>query len=239
MKTNGRARHRLTLAAAQHIGNRKRQEDSYAVVETNTGIVVAVADGIGGHPCGDRASAEAVELVRQRAEDILSSSNLFAASDAVQCLIRDADRRITEIGTSEAECARLGCTLVVAAFFRRQRAFVFGAVGDSHVYRIRGEQVDRLNELHGFGHVLTSSVGRIRKVDGEGRAQRFAVGDRYLLCSDGMNTIPWDLLGAVVSSAHDARGAVGALLETVQKIGHPKQDNVTAVVVAVNQAAGH
>lgn len=173
---------------------RGRNEDTLAV-EPSKGIVV-VADGMGGAPAGDLASALAVQEVAR---------GLHAGEGMREALTR-ANRKI--LGTADAQPALsgMGTTITALRVILEEGRYVLGHVGDSRAYLLSGEtfsQISRDHTMvrdmveagkipasaereHPLGHILTRVLGTEESVELDFYEGPVQSGSCFLLCSDGL-----------------------------------------------------
>ncbi len=233
------------VALATDIGHRRRNEDRVGHWSTGQSWLLALADGMGGHPYGDRAAEGALQtlsdLFLRQARPELPMPGAF-----LKMAFQEAHRRLT----TEAEEWRLKehhCTTLVACVM--QKGLLWWAhCGDSRLYLSRsGELVvrtrdhslaERREELaarlkpgkNAPGHVLVSCLGGKHQPTVEsGGPWSLAEGDRILLCSDGL----WGPL-AEAELLHDLHhgempAVVPALVKTALDAAASGSDNVTAL----------
>ncbi len=246
------------FAGRQSIGKRSGQEDAYAFSAiparpgAATGLLLLVADGMGGHAAGHRASEMAVrtfttafhsggETMRER-----FTSAVDAANDALAAAIEaDPD-----------ELEGMGTTLLAVAV--TPLGLEWASVGDSPLYLFRRGTLRRINADHSFRPVLkemvakgelteaqaaTSSLrNRLRSalIGGEIALLDLALtplplldGDIVLAGSDGLQTLNDEGLAAVLKqhATADAATLSARLVQAVLDAGAPKQDNTTATIV--------
>jgi len=222
---------------------RRRNEDTLAV-EPSRGIVV-VADGMGGAPAGDIASALAVqEVVR----------GLHAGEGMAEAIGR-ANRKILELVAARPAFAGMGSTVTALRLVPGTGRFILGHVGDSRAYRLSGGVFTQITEDHTLvrdlvrsgklpanqekGHPLSHVLSRVLGSEDdlvvdeiEGVAKD---GDRFLLCSDGLVKVMEDseledrVRGADPASLEEA---VGGIVEEGNLRGAP--DNITVALLAVD-----
>jgi protein phosphatase len=224
---------------------RKANEDSW-LARADLGIW-AVADGMGGHTRGDVASGMIVaELAR-----------IGPPADA-RTLRRDVDDALArvdaELKTAVASSGEICATTVVALLvFGRHFAVLWA--GDSRAYRLRDGRLERLTRDHSLvqelidsgaltpeaaaSHPLrsrlTRGIGTEASPEVEGRQGEVAVGDRFLLCSDGLTGHLGDEeIARVVAEAAPGQ-ACRELIERTLRAG--ASDNVTAVMVLVEDGS--
>jgi PPM family protein phosphatase len=215
------------------------------------GHIFVVADGMGGHAVGEKASAKAVR-------DIPMTYQKHVAQDGVRGAIKraftEANAGIFEIGQKNPEFQGMGTT--ATALFVRPDGVWVGHVGDSRAYRIRAGKIEQLTFDHSWvweiarrqgidpdtlgdfkKNVIIRSLGPDAEVevDVEG-PYPVRPGDFFLLCSDGLsNQVPADEIGAVVSTMPPA-DASKFLIELANVRGGP--DNITCLIVQIPMPDG-
>ncbi len=195
----GKVRYRnedAILAATKVFSEISMEQPIYETLNVEGTVPFAVADGMGGHPCGDRASGLVLEVLRggspETEEDL--KELLLTAKEVM-------DRHVE----ANPDCFGMG-TAVAGVFLSSSRAIVFN-VGDCRVYRMR-ESLERLTKDHSVvqelfergligeeemrfhpeRNILTSSVmgGYPEEPKVFSRTEEVLPGDLYLICSDGL-----------------------------------------------------
>ena len=212
--------------------------------------VIAVADGMGGHAAGEVASRIAITTLAKESELFTSKDiDLESADDIYLSSIPLIDATIAEYAIEKPELAGMGTTL--SALFLRGGAVALLHVGDSRIYRLRGNAFEQLTidhtviqELLDQGAITEGDVAThpqrsvlTQVLMGDGRNQialaiyDVKIDDRFLLCSDGLTGALSDKeIKAIVKSK--SRGvAVDLLIESAYANGAP--DNVTVIVADV------
>lgn len=228
------------VAAKTDVGRvRQGNEDSYLVKEP----LFAVADGMGGHIAGDVASATAVDLIAERAEEAMPRNTAELAS-----IVRGANTAIWEKAQNDPALRGMGttCTLVLL----NDHEIHIAHVGDSRAYLYRGDELSQVTE----DHTLVSRMvreGRLKPEEAERHPQRSIItralgvdadvevdelsmevadGDRFLLCSDGLTSmIGHDDLYDVLSTQPDPNAAAEELVARALEAGG--EDNITVVLI--------
>jgi protein phosphatase len=231
---------------------RSHNQDDFAVAPAGDperfadhGHLFLVADGMGGHAVGEKASAKAVR-------DIPHTYQKYAPEGAAQALRKafiETNAGIHAIGQENPEFRGLGTT-ATALLLRPEGAWV-GHVGDSRVYRIRDGLIEQLSfdhsavweiarrqqvdpeELQGIrSNVILRSLGpdAFVDVDVEG-PHPIRPGDIYLLCSDGLTGQLSDHEIGAVAGALPPAEACEFLVELANLRGGP--DNITVLIVRV------
>jgi serine/threonine protein phosphatase PrpC len=212
--------------------------------------IIAVADGMGGHAAGEVASRIAIttlakdsEIFTDKGIDIDSADDLFATS------LTNIDNTIAEYSKENPALAGMGTTL--SALLIRNEEVAALHVGDSRIYRLRGNSFEQLTTDHTVIQELLDQ-GSITEADiathpqrsvltqvlmGDGRNQpslsiyEVKVDDRYLLCSDGLTTVLKDKEIKSIIKGKARGAAVDALIDAAYINGAP--DNVTVIVADV------
>jgi serine/threonine protein phosphatase PrpC len=229
---------RVDLGHASLSGARPRNEDYCAGVTPegdeldNKGILVAVADGVGGHANGREASEY---CVRSLLADYYATPDTWSVPQALDKVIVALNRWLYAHTRRARETAGMATTL--SALVLRGRRYVIAHVGDTRVYRWRGGELSRLTSDHVWEHpelksVLSRAVGldaglTVDYADGE-----LAAGDVFLLVSDGVwGTLGDARLAKLLEGAGSADDLAAAIANAATDAG--AQDNCTALVLRV------
>lgn len=220
--------------------------------------IFAVSDGMGGQRSGEFASRIAVEKITlQLPQQFGVNEERFAAysDDILKELFTSIHEAMLKLGRYDENCHDMGATLTLA-WFRRGRVY-FGHIGDSRLYyvpadgpmrqvtddhthvgwlRRKGELNERQARSHPRKNVLSQSLGSgHRYLNPQIGVLDYAPGDRFLLCSDGVNEGLWDraLEERVRTPPKDPEQtlAQNIVLTAVAESG---RDNATAVVVTAS-----
>lgn len=237
---------------------RSNNQDNFGLVLSSSqesfqrrGHLFMVADGMGAHAAGELASKMAVDTVS------LSYFKLPDASphEALRKAVEEANQKIHSRGVSNPDFKGMGTTTSVLTIL--PQGAVVSHVGDSRVYRLRGNRLEQLSADHSLvwemmtagkmkeqevpgyipKNIITRSLGPSEhvQVDLEGPFP-LVEGDTFLLCSDGLSgPVPDDELG-VIMGAMPPREAVRVLVDLANLRGGP--DNITVIIVRVKSLRG-
>ncbi len=226
--------------AATDVGHVRRVNED-AFLDAREQSLWVVADGMGGHSRGDRASQSIVEKL----QDFVPADTAKGSVDAIVERLSSAN----DYCRSSADGKVMGST-VAALYLERDEAYLIWC-GDSRIYRFRDDQLEQLTEdhslvqeLHRLGeltaeeaenhpssNVITRAIGVADTIDVQIRQVSLADGDRFLVCSDGMfKDVSFDEVGERLGLPSPAQ-ALDALVELALKRGGT--DNVTGIVVQV------
>lgn len=239
---------RFAWGAASDTGRvRQANEDSFLVVDG----LFAVADGMGGHQAGEVASHLALES--------LQSGFTAAGTDVLVRSVEDANRILVERSTADPELAGMGTTLVAMALVEASGRDAIGVVnvGDSRLYLLSDGNLAQITEDHSLvatmerqgrltaaeaavhpqRNILTRALG----IDGTVLVDSWeilpVIGDRYLICSDGLfNEVDESRIAATLRRLADPNEASRELIRLANEGGG--RDNITCVIVDVVDDAG-
>ncbi len=245
----------VKYASLSDVGfRRKNNQDAVTVhicsdreIWKRSGHLFIVADGMGGHAVGELASEIAVATLphtfyKTRADDV---------REALRQAIEATNKTIHERGSLNHEFQRMGTTC--SALLLSPQGAIIGHVGDSRVYRVRGDRIDQLTFdhslqwellrhgkvkpeevlLHEPRHVITRSLGPEPEVevDIEGPMPTFP-GDVYVLCSDGLTGHVTDSEIGMVARELGPAEACRLLVNLANLRGGA--DNITVFVVRIS-----
>ncbi len=250
----------LTVSAASDIGLvRDGNEDSF-LVDRDLGLFI-VADGMGGHRAGEKASSMSVEIVRNALVDrrhaIVEQVDLAdepsensPAVNALRDAMLEANATVFAASSSDPDLQGMGTT-VTSVLILGQQAFI-GHVGDSRAYLLRQDQLYQVTMDHSlvaeqvrlglmteaqsrvsqYRNIITRSIGVDSQVEVDLYYVALEQGDLLLLCSDGLNGMVTDEEIADVLRGHFADQCPKVLVELA--CAHGGEDNITALCVYVD-----
>jgi PPM family protein phosphatase len=237
----------LRYAARSDVGlvRQNNQDSAYAGPH-----LLVVADGMGGHAGGDVASSLAIGELAPLDDESHGSDALDHLSKAVLAAHRELLGRVGE----EPQLAGMGTT--VTALLRTGSKLALAHIGDSRAYLLRDGVLVQITHDHTFVQTLVDE-GRLTPEEAEQHPQRSVlmrvlsdvvddvepdlsmreakVGDRYLLCSDGLSgVVSFDTLQETMAAGDDPAATCEALVQLALRGGAP--DNVTCIVADIIEA---
>jgi PPM family protein phosphatase len=239
---------RLHAGGHSDLGRRQVNQDRM-YINNELGVFV-VADGMGGHRGGGTAAEMVVTAFEQ--SPITTSAELTAVVSGV-------NEAIYIRSGADTDLAGMGTTLTALALTEHdgEQRLSVANVGDSRTYRMRAGELELLTEDHNFvselvrdGHltehdakyhrnrsVLTRAIGVEGTVDVDLLEVLPSVGDRYLLCSDGLSgEVESQQIAATLRRFADPAEACRDLIRLALAAG--SKDNITALVVDVVDDGG-
>ena len=254
----------IEVANLSDTGQKRPHNEDSAVTDTSLGLAV-VADGMGGYKAGEVASAIAAKLILEEVRSTLPAakngeidgeSGLSAASIVIRNAVIKANERVFRTAQDVPQCQGMGTTVVVV-FYHAGKVSI-AHVGDSRVYRMRGDEFKQITSDHslvqelvdrGFftpeeaaentpKNLVTRALGIEEKVEVDVQEQDSAPGEIYLLCSDGLNDMVDDEEIRLTLSKYSAN-LVEAATELV-RLANEKggKDNISVVLVRPQSATG-
>ncbi|MFO1377764.1 MAG: Stp1/IreP family PP2C-type Ser/Thr phosphatase [Steroidobacteraceae bacterium] len=249
-------RSRLRAVGMTDTGKVREHNEDAIAWDQEIGLFV-LADGMGGYNAGEVASGIAAKTISSIMREAFSLQDIEGIDKAtglrrVSILLRDAIARANKIiyqtSKTQPQCEGMGTT-VVAAVLHDNRITV-AHVGDSRLYRLRSERLERLTLDHsllqelvdrGFyspeeaqratnKNYVTRALGVESVVDVEIHEHPVQKGDTFVLCSDGLSDMVED------EDIHLTITTFGANLDTVAKQliqlanDNGGRDNVSVVI---------
>ena len=236
MKNASYQAHRISLT-----GDRDNNQDRSIVLESGNVTLLAIADGLGGHPRGEVAAQlfiDICEMMLRRAEQPLRDPERFM----IEC-IRRAHYAILQYGDRQTPPISPRSTAVIAIL--QYGKLWWAHVGDSRLYLLRDHGILVQTRDHSLvqpfkrpGRDTVKARSSITRCLGGfdeppeisfGIPMRLQADDTVLLCTDGMwNQIPQDELVSIMTGERlDA-----ALRKAAQTAAsRPRSDNVTAIAL--------
>ncbi len=253
---------KIRVSGATHAGRVRERNEDHLYVDEALSLYV-VCDGMGGHNAGEVASQIAVEeiskVLRGKAE-LLHSYGRDAqprlrrkVKGVIDKAVQKACQAVWRAAMLDKGKQGMGSTLAMLLVCGRN-AFVVHA-GDSRVYLVRSDTLCQLTEdhtlmndmvkngtmsrdkalEHPYAYALTRAIGIQPAVQADILHLELMLGDRFLVCSDGLtgHVDGESLLKALQAPEH------GSLAQSLVTLANERggADNVTAVVVTVGDEA--
>ena len=229
---------------------REINEDSYNLIAGDEGSPCAfiIADGMGGHSCGEIASRMAVDyisgVITGDSARLLSAEN---REDELRRLVLEANTMVYHQSLEQPETKGMGTTLTMALV---EKEIVTAAhVGDSRLYLIRSGEIRQLTEDHSYieemvkkgsmtrkeaenhprKNVITRAVGCSEELEVDTLSITMKLGDILIFCTDGLtNMIGEDEIADTVQR-NDPEAACQLLIKAANRQGG--EDNITVIVI--------
>lgn len=237
----------LRYAARSHVGMVRAKNDDSAYAGE---YLAVVADGMGGHAGGDVASASTVlDLVHLDHNHHDGDAGTHLADE-----IQSANSLLSELVHVNPKLAGMGTT--VTALLLSGERLAFAHIGDSRAYRLKDGVFEQLSTDHTFVQRMIDE-GRMTEAEAEVHPHKNVLmrvlgdvdaspeldllyfdaspGERWLLCSDGLNFVRHEMVEEVIRHTKSLATAADTLIDLTLAAGSP--DNVTVVVFDVAESA--
>lgn len=237
---------RFSASACTDTGRKRAANEDFYALEEKLGLFV-VADGLGGHAAGRRASELGVGVF----VETVGRDPEGRAAEVLRHAITRASDAILDVSRADAELRGMGTTL--AALWLRGDEAALAHAGDSRLYLLRGGRLRALTldhsvvservargelsaeqaRCHPGRHVITRALGVVPGVEPDIAALRARPGDVFVLCSDGISSQLCDaeIERCVVHRVDGLDAASASLVALANERGG--DDNSTVVLVAV------
>jgi PPM family protein phosphatase len=208
------------------------------------GILIVVADGMGGHSAGEVASGMAVEII-----DRVYFDDAHDPASALKSALEEANFEIHKASLGQEGLRGMGTTCT--ALVLQNGSAIAAHVGDSRLYLVRGGQIYLMTEDHSEvmemvkrglisleearhhpdKNVILRAIGSHAEVQVSTWAEPFPTreGDRFLLCSDGLyDLVEDDEIKRAVEQAEPEAACESLVALAKERGGH---DNISVAVV--------
>ena len=233
----------MRYAARSDVGRVRAKNDDSAYAGRHLAVV---ADGMGGHAGGDVASAATVlDMIHLDRVDYYGDAGTVLADE-----IQTANSLLSELVHMNPKLAGMGTT--VTALLLAEGKLHFAHIGDSRAYRLRNGVFEQVSVDHTFVQRLIDE-GRLRPEEAETHPHKNVLmrvlgdvdaspeldlatldvepGERWLLCSDGLNYVAGHVVERTVRETPDLRECAELLVALTLEAGAP--DNVTVVALEI------
>ena len=224
---------------------RDSNQDHYYI--DRTGRFFILADGMGGYAGGEQASRLATETI----QGILDThwDGAQPTVDLLKRALQAANDKILDHQQRYPERADMGTTVVFLACRPTDPQPWCAHVGDSRLYRLRGNQLDQITEdhtwiaravrsgqlspdqsrSHPWRHLLFQCLGREDLAELDIQPVSCQAGDRFLICSDGLTEeLSDDLIADLMITLPNCEAAATALVNSAKQEGG--RDNITVIL---------
>ena len=257
---------RYDVASGISQGARDYQEDAITAdfpVGAEAGFVV-LADGMGGHAAGDVASKIVLTEVFSELKFHFADVEAFEsrAPEILRGVADLANETLRQHTRSHPETDGMGATLVVPALVENRLWWI--SIGDSPLFLYRNGRLSQLNEDHSMAPqidfmvksgLLDAEVGqnhpdrnclvsvlmgsKIAKIDCPARPIELKAGDIVVCSSDGLQFLTNAQIEKVLARYRKTRSTEIAerLLDELNRLDDPDQDNISFTVIKVNDAS--
>ena len=237
----------FAAAARTNVGLIRAGNEDAAIISP---VLIAVADGMGGHAGGEVASALAIKGISKMNSASTNSDSVFAVTEIFSARVNEINKSIERSVIENPDLAGMGTTLT--ALISTKESIAMLHVGDSRCYRLRKNKLMQLSTDHTVIQELLEQ-GAITEGEIKNHPQRSLLtqalmgrddlkpqielldaksGDRFLLCSDGLSSVVDEakIAGAFTG---DLQASIDSLIELTYKNGAP--DNVTIVAAKIGE----
>jgi len=226
----------IEIANFQTIGKRENQEDYFATIELENGVLALLADGMGGHERGEVASKLSIKSF---IECFKSNFKKVNSLELLKFSLYQANSEVSRY--KELNKIDLGTTLI--ALFAKENSFEWVSVGDSLLYLYRDRELLKLNQKHTLSEelkefdrelnqdMLTSAIygEEISKIDLN--QKDFKIDDILILASDGLDSLSESEIVDSLNQKSQLQNISEDILTKVNQKNYEHQDNSTILML--------
>lgn len=234
----------FTAAYFSATGLRHHNEDSVGMVIpsepqlSDRGMIAAIADGVSGSADGHQA---AEYTLRELLADYYEIPDCREVTRSLDEAIKAINLRVIRLGSLHTEIAGMATTLTTLVI--RGNYYYFAHIGDTRLYRLRGDDLDLLTSDHVADqadkkHLLTRAIGLHSNLIIDHGTGEINHGDIFLLATDGVwsvlpeHELSWHL-AELIDDKRSAEGTAKLLVDAALAAG--SNDNLSALVVRIDQ----
>jgi len=230
------------------IGKRDNQEDYFASLPMDNGLLSIVADGMGGYEGGEVASRASVKSFLSFFEENFREDKI---EELLVLATNYANEHLESLKDENDSLADMGNTLI--ATYATKSTLYWVNVGDSILYRYRKGELLRINADHSVAGELQKDVdkGLISQEEADASPNRHALtsaltgydipyleqsqialddDDIFILASDGLHTLNQRQIETIISNSLSSQEVADILVNTIEKKNMQNQDNTVVVV---------
>ena len=225
---------------------RSNNQDSIFFSDTSVGPLpnlYIVADGMGGHKAGDRASKMAIDIT----VDFIKKSSLENPIAVLKRAMVYANNEIYKAANSDVELNGMGTTMVAAVVLNDK--LIVANVGDSRLYVMNKEieqitrdhslveemvqmgGIDRASaRLHPDKNLITRAIGVQETIEIDFFQVELKEGDIILMCSDGLtNMLEDEDIRMILAGQRDIVEKAEELVKAANENGG--MDNIAVILI--------
>lgn len=225
----------------------KQEGDIGTEYSTENGVLLLVADGMGGAAAGETASAMAVATAKACLEEYHTQNTSL---ELMQISILTAQKGCQMIVQDRPELSGMG-TVATYVYVKNNKADI-AQIGDTRLYLYRNKSLEQLTEdqnlvtelvkaglitleqaqYHPQKNAVTQAIGALDDVNPYFYTLEVQKGDILLLCSDGLTNMVSDLeIQLALDSSADLQNIPSILIDTANANGG--YDNITVIVAEI------
>ncbi len=246
----------LELASSSDVGRCRRHNEDSSAIDPGLGLLI-IADGMGGYRAGEVASAVAISTIVQhvrrrlpllKPQQIDSSTGFSMESLLIRDAIREANYEVYRTAQDHARFEGMGTTILAVLFFDNH--FTVAHVGDSRLYRMRDNQLEKITSDHSLiqelvdrglytmeeaaartpRNLVTRALGINENVNVDITEDTVLPDDLFLLCTDGLTDMVSDegIHSTLQTFNENLNRAAQELVDLANKRGG--KDNISVVL---------
>jgi len=248
----------VTIGSATHPGMTKKENQDHHIYylpenssDKKKGILLAVADGMGGHSGGEIASKLAIDVLKET----YYSDSLSVVSQSLEKAFLKANEEVIATGSNDINLEGMGSTMTAVVL--RKNKMYFAHVGDSRGYIIYQNEISQFTEDHSYvaslvkagviteeeainhpdDNIITRAIGieSDLKIDTSEKHEKLQKNQYILICCDGLYKVVSN--EEIVNAVYQYQvpdDICEKLVKKANENGGP--DNITVLVARINKA---
>lgn len=248
---------RYEIGQVNRLGNRSSNQDRFAAIETDEGVLLVLGDGMGGQAFGEVAAQTLVDCARdaylQAVRPIRNPKEFLGA------VIKHAHLQIVAFGQRQEPPVTPGTTAVLCLI--QEGDALWAHVGDSRLYIYqqglplyrttdhsyveqlyqKGEISRWEQETHPQRNQITQCLGCRRELPKVSLSNTVMLkaGDVVMLCSDGFwGPMDDSQMGTMLENGQPLEEALNEIAEKAERLSYPRSDNISVLALRYISAEG-
>lgn len=246
------------LGQANRLGNRETNQDRFAAIETDEGVLLVLGDGMGGQAFGEVAAQILVDTARKHYKN--ARRPIKEPKPFLDKILRTAHQNIVEFGEQQMPPVTPGTTGVLCLVQDNQA--VWAHVGDSRLYLFqnglpiyrttdhsfvemlyqKGEISRREQESHPKRNQITQCLGGGLVEEPEptiSNTVSMHVEDVILICTDGLWG-PMDdaVIGNLLCRPGNLDDIINGMAQEAEQLSYPNSDNISVLALRLLSTSG-
>ena len=229
---------------------REKNEDCMIVIENDNLLLAAVADGMGGHRSGQKASRICCDEAKLHFDLINGSPDTSALKEIMQNIFKHSSDKIIKESEKMEISDGMGTTLNILIMDKTSGETIIGNVGDSRTYIISSKKISQITKDHTLvqtlidegtisieessdhpqKNILTKAVGINSEISPDIYEIKVQDDDIILICSDGLTEY---LKDEEIMSFVDEKKEDTAKILIKEANNRGGSDNITVVIIYI------
>lgn len=233
--------------AQSDIGRKRTNNEDSLFCDNDLGLFM-VADGMGGHKGGDKASKLAITVASNTYKKLYAEG--LKPADALKKAVQTAAKEVYENSLLNPDLKGMGTTLSALVVSDQ---LIISHIGDSRIYRLRDRKLFQLTTDHSLVHeqviagimteeeartsslrnIITRAIGHDQNAQADHFSCSLEADDMFLLCTDGLNNMLKDDKIRDIITKQEPKKSIHTLISEANLRGG--DDNISVILISLQR----